>query len=215
MDTKSNETPALQDLLNVVDVHGAVVTVYAMYTQQQTAAKIRAVGALYVFTVKSNQKLLHAALKNLPWKDVPARTTRDDKHGRAETRTIKVLDKPDWIEFADAAQVAQPRRTTRREKSKGSVRRKSVEVVYLITSADHRTAQPRVWAQMADCLSEGLALLAREIQHGRLDVSCLDERRGPPCDPSRAASRVTQRSQSRAFGPLLPPLSGRRPRLLV
>jgi hypothetical protein len=64
------------------------------------------------FTVKANQKNLYQALKKLPWKDVPARTTRNTGHGRREPRTIKVAERPAWIEFEDAAQVAQLRRTT-------------------------------------------------------------------------------------------------------
>lgn len=139
---KSNEIPALRDLLDVLDVTGAVVTVDALHTQHESAAKIRAAGGYYVFTVKANQKHLYSQLKALPWKDVPSRTTRDTGHGRKETRTIKAADVPAWIELEGATQVAQLRRTTWRKKSKGSPRRKSVEVVYLITSADHRTAPP-------------------------------------------------------------------------
>lgn len=47
---------------------------------------------------------------------------------------------PDWIDFPGAAQVAQLRRTvTRRGK-------KTVEVVYLIASADHIAAPPSTLA---------------------------------------------------------------------
>lgn len=47
---------------------------------------------------------------------------------------------PDWIEFTGAAQVAQLRRITTR------AGKKTVETVYLITSADARAAQPHVLA---------------------------------------------------------------------
>ncbi|MBK6870740.1 MAG: ISAs1 family transposase [Kineosporiaceae bacterium] len=47
---------------------------------------------------------------------------------------------PAWITFAGAAQIAQIRRTTTR------AGKKTVEVVYVITSADHRAAPPTVLA---------------------------------------------------------------------
>lgn len=99
-----------------------------------------------MFTFKANQKTLYQALKNLAWKHVPASTTRETGHGRRETRTIKVADRPDWIQFEGAVQVAQLRRTTWRKKSKDSPRKKSVEIVYLITSADYHAAPPATLA---------------------------------------------------------------------
>lgn len=142
VDAKTNEIPAVRELLHTIDIDGAVVTVDAMHTQTQTAAAIRGAGAHYVFTVKANNKHLYAQLKDLPWKHVPGRTTRESGHGRKETRTIKIAQVPAWITFEGAVQVAQLRRTTWRKESKGSDKRKSVEVVYLITSADQRTAPP-------------------------------------------------------------------------
>ncbi len=71
---------------------------------------------------------------------MPAHRVTVTGHGRRLTRTIRVVDAPDWITLTGATQVAQLRRTATR---KG---RKSVEVVYLITSADHQTAPPAVLA---------------------------------------------------------------------
>jgi hypothetical protein len=59
-------------------------------------------------------------------------------HGRRARRAIKAVLVPAWIEFADAAQVAQVRRTVTK---KG---KKTVEVVYLITS--DRDADPATLA---------------------------------------------------------------------
>jgi hypothetical protein len=101
-------------------------------------------GGDYVLTVKANQKSLYAQLKALPWARIPAVTRTDRGHGRRATRTIKAVDVPAWIGFTGATQVAQLRRTVTR---KG---RRTVEVVYLITSADARTAPPALlaaWAQ--------------------------------------------------------------------
>ena len=46
--------------------------------------------AHYIAVVKRNQPLLHAQVKALPWRQVPAGSiTRDTGHGRTETRTLK------------------------------------------------------------------------------------------------------------------------------
>uniref|UniRef100_UPI0031E3893A ISAs1 family transposase n=1 Tax=Mycobacterium sp. TaxID=1785 RepID=UPI0031E3893A len=105
---------------------------------------ITGAGGDYVFTVKANMPTLHAKLKKLPWKDMPAYTTRTAERGRRVTRTIKVADVPEWIDFPGAAQVAQLRRTIT---ANGST---TVEVVYLITSANHTAAPPQrlaAWVQ--------------------------------------------------------------------
>ncbi len=138
---KSNEIPAVQGLLRLFDLDGAVVTLDAMHTQTDTANLITAAGGDYVFTVKGNQPTLHAACKDLPWAKVPAgQRTTTTGHGRTVTRTIKVITAPDWVTFAGAAQVAQVRRTVTQAGNR------TVEVVYLITSADHQTAPPATLA---------------------------------------------------------------------
>lgn len=131
---KSNEIPAVRTLLAGFDLAGVVVTVDAMHTQTDTAQLIVEAGGNYVFTVKRNQPSLYAACKALPWREVPARRATSKGHGRRATRTIKVVTAPAWVEFHGAAQVAQIRRTVTR------LGKKTVEVVYLITSADHAAA---------------------------------------------------------------------------
>jgi predicted transposase YbfD/YdcC len=137
---KSNEIPAVRDLLACFELTGVVVTVDAMHTQTDTATAITAAGGDYVFTVKANQPGLHAACKDLPWKHVPGHRVTTTGHGRHVTRTIKVVTAPAWVGFAGAAQIAQVRRTVTK------AGRKTVEVVYLITSADHHAAPPATLA---------------------------------------------------------------------
>jgi len=137
---KSNEIPCVRTLLACFDLSGAVVSVDAMHTQTETATAITAAGGDYVLTVKANTPTLHRQLKQLPWKNVSAHRATQTGHGRRVTRTIKVLQAPDWISFPGAAQVAQLRRTVTR------AGKKTVEVVYLITSANHTAAQPRALA---------------------------------------------------------------------
>ena len=128
--TKSNEIPALRDLLNTMDITGAVVTADAMHCQRETATTITDRGGHYVLTVKDNQPSVRAACKALPWKQVPAVTVTDRSHGRRVRRTVKAVQAPDWIKFPGAAQIVQLRRT---RTIKG---RKRVEVVYAICSLD-------------------------------------------------------------------------------
>lgn len=138
---KGGEIPAARDLLDVLDVGGGLDgAVLTMDAQHATAAQIVSAGADYVLTIKGNQPTLFNRLKRLPWKDVTTTTRTERSRGRRVTRTIKVVDVPDRIEFTGAVQVAQLRRTTTR----GA--KKTVEVVYLITSADARVAQPHVLA---------------------------------------------------------------------
>lgn len=137
---KTNEIPAVRDLVSDFDLHGAVVTVDAMHTQTDTATAITGAGGDYVFTVKDNTPTLRSKLKALPWAEVPAHRVTSTGHGKRTTRAIKVANAPDWVDFPGAAQVAQVRRTVTRQG------KKTVEVVYLITSADHRTAPPATLA---------------------------------------------------------------------
>lgn len=137
---KSNEIPAVRRLLRLFHLVGAVVSVDAMHTQTDTAQLIIDAKADYVFTVKGNQPTLFGQLKALPWAKVPAHTSTQKRHGRHTTRTIKVVDAPAWVEFAGAVQVAQVRRTTI------TAGKKTVEVVYLITSATSKAAPPAVLA---------------------------------------------------------------------
>ena len=132
VDAKSNEIPAVRDLLKAfASLAGAVITIDAMHTQHDTAQVITGRDADYVMTVKGNMPTLYRQLKKLPWAAVPAVTAVTTDHGRRARRTIKAALAPAWIEFDGAAQVAQLRRTVTKNG------KKTVEVVYLITSDHH------------------------------------------------------------------------------
>ena len=113
-----------------------VVTADALHTQRSTACTLTGQGHDYVLTVKGNQPRLRTALKALPWKNIPAHHSTTTGHGRRVRRTIKVCQVPDWIDWPGARQVAQLRRTRTIDG------RKTVEVVYLITSLDARQTSP-------------------------------------------------------------------------
>ena len=138
VEEKSNEIPAVRELLKAfADLAGAVSTIDAMHTQHDTAQAILARQADYVMTVKANMPALYRQLKKLPWAAVRL-LGRGTDHGRRARRTIKAALAPAWIGFEGAAQVAQLRRTVTKNG------RKTVEVVYLITS--DRDADPATLA---------------------------------------------------------------------
>jgi predicted transposase YbfD/YdcC len=139
VDEKPDEIPAVRELLKAfTDLAGAVFTIDAMHTQHDTAQAVLSRDADYVMTVKANMPTLYRQLKKLPWTAIPAVSAVSTDHGRRARRTIKAVLAPAWIGFAGAAQVAQLRRTVTRNG------RKTVEVVYLITS--DRDADPATLA---------------------------------------------------------------------
>ena len=74
-----------------MDLAGAVVTFDALHTVRANLDWLAGEKkAQYIAVVKQNQPMLHARVKALPWRQVPAgSTTRERGHGRTETRTLK------------------------------------------------------------------------------------------------------------------------------
>ena len=92
VDEKSNEIPAVRDLLKAfASLASAVITIDAMHTQHDTAQVILGRGADYVMTVKANMPTLYKQLKKLPWAAVPAVSAVSTDHGRRAARS-----RPRW-----------------------------------------------------------------------------------------------------------------------
>ena len=194
VDAKSNEIPAVRELLKAfASLAGAVITIDAMHTQADTAQVILGQGADYVMTVKANMPTLHRKLKKLPWAAVPAFSAVTTDHGRRACRTIKVTLVPTWIGFDGAAQVAQVRRTVTKNG------RKTVEVVYLITS--DRDADPvtlAAWApqplgdRKLSSLGQGRDLPGGQIAHTDRKRAPRDGLAEEPGDQPPAPGRARQ-----------------------
>jgi predicted transposase YbfD/YdcC len=102
-DEKSNEITAIPELLKLVDIRGAIITIDAMGTQTAIAKQIVDGEADYVLALKGNQGTLHDAavdyveqnMKN-DFADVEVRrhTTTETGHGRKETRTYVQMPAP-------------------------------------------------------------------------------------------------------------------------
>jgi predicted transposase YbfD/YdcC len=100
---KSNEITAIPQVLKLVDLQGAIVTIDAMGTQKAIAAQVVDSGADYVFGLKGNQSKLHEAAADYvveQWEndfaDAQARryVTTEKAHGREETRTYIQMPAP-------------------------------------------------------------------------------------------------------------------------
>jgi len=99
---KSNEITAIPELLDHLFIKGAIVTIDAMGTQKDIAAKIIEKEADYILALKGNQSSLHDDVKlffqenskDVKWDRCE---TVDAGHGRIETRICTVTEDIDWL----------------------------------------------------------------------------------------------------------------------
>jgi predicted transposase YbfD/YdcC len=104
---KSNEITAIPELLRLVDIQGAIITIDAMGTQKAIAEQIIDQKADFVLALKGNQETLHQAVidhfdkhsKN-DFADANARrfTTQETGHGREEMRGYIQMPVPNDLE---------------------------------------------------------------------------------------------------------------------
>lgn len=118
---KSHEIAAIPELLSMLDLKGAIVTLDAAGCQKAVARQIREQGGDYLLAVKGNQPKLQAAVKQVfaeaCAKDFAGTTftqhaTVDDGHGRHEERYVTVIPDPTGLpaEWTDARAVVQVNR---------------------------------------------------------------------------------------------------------
>lgn len=105
VDEKSNEITAIPELLRLLDVSGALVTIDAMGCQKEIADRIREGGGDYVLAVKQNQPTLHeqveAAISEAlegDAEDLDEHQTVERGHGRQETRTCAIFAAPGSVD---------------------------------------------------------------------------------------------------------------------
>ena len=139
VDGKSNEITAIPQLLDMLDLKGAIVSIDAMGTQKQIAERVVDKGADYLLALKGNQASLHddAALffADPALSANCARMQETDAgHGRIEERLCRVVDAswlaerhPDWKALRSLAAV-----TARRIDKKSGV--ESIETRFYISS---------------------------------------------------------------------------------
>jgi predicted transposase YbfD/YdcC len=105
VDRKSNEITAIPELLALLDISGAVVTIDAMGCQKEIAAQIRQGGGDYVLAVKQNQPTLHEQVTQAitvaleaDEQDFDEHETVEEGHGRRETRAYAILAAPETVD---------------------------------------------------------------------------------------------------------------------
>lgn len=111
VDDKSNEITAIPELLDLIDIKDAIITIDAIGTQEEIANKIVEKGGHFVLKVKKNQPELLRQIKsqfnsynNLYGNnEVLYKKTMEKDHGRIEVReyflitnTSKIKDKEKW-----------------------------------------------------------------------------------------------------------------------
>src|SRR5947208_9386705 len=128
---KHNETSHFTELLEPLDLDGAVVTFDALHTVRANLNwLVTEKKAQFIAVVKRNQPLLHAQVSALPWRQVPAGSlTREKGHGRAETRTLKAAH-VSGLDFPHARQAIKITRWPQHT----SAGRISRQAVYAVTS---------------------------------------------------------------------------------
>ena len=102
VDDKTNEIPAVKELIEMLDVNGIIITADAMHCQKETAKIIVDNGGDYVLQLKANQKNFYKdvyAMFDDKYMDEVDKNceyeiyrTQEKCHGRVETRTCYVLN---------------------------------------------------------------------------------------------------------------------------
>jgi predicted transposase YbfD/YdcC len=140
VEEKTNEITAIPELLQFLDVSGALITIDAMGCQREIADQIRQRKGNYVLAVKQNQPKLYEqveeAIDEALEKDaerVDEHMTVETGHGRHETRTYAIVAAPESVDpdnlWRDLKAVGIA--ISEREDSQG---RASIETRYYILS---------------------------------------------------------------------------------
>jgi predicted transposase YbfD/YdcC len=114
----SNEVAVIPDLLQTLDLAGAIVTIDAAGCQKGNAEIIRGQGGHYLFCVKDNQpglrRAVQAAFANAEAAGFDGvqfdhHAESDDGHGRREERSVAVIYDPEGLpqEWPDVKAVAE------------------------------------------------------------------------------------------------------------
>ena len=153
---KSNEITAIPELLRLLDIRGATVTIDAMGCQTAIAETIVDGGGHYALAVKDNQPTLlkdiqtcfteaadgrRRAIDESPCPEIERFQEVDKGHGRVETRTVNICRDLEWMTTSDkwknlnfVAQVVRERTVFTTDKT-------SIETAYYIGSNPKATAE--------------------------------------------------------------------------
>jgi predicted transposase YbfD/YdcC len=145
---KSNEITAIPELLEIIDIEGAMVTIDAMGCQKDIAAKIREQGGDYLLAVKGNQATLEKEIETTFNRTslAPSHTSTTKDHGRIEQRKCTIIDNLSFVDEAVHWKDIQTIVRIERQREILSTGQKSTETQYYICSKilDAQTANAYV-----------------------------------------------------------------------
>jgi predicted transposase YbfD/YdcC len=107
---KSNEITAIPELIEGLDISGAVITIDAMGTQKNIAKKIKDQGGDYILALKGNQERICDEVENfftqayaIKFEGVnfDSDFSKNCSHGRIEEREVFVSNEIDWLPMKD------------------------------------------------------------------------------------------------------------------
>jgi predicted transposase YbfD/YdcC len=130
-DEKSNEITAIPQLLALLDISGALVSIDAAGCQKEIASRIRTGGGDYLLAVKANQPRLHEDIESMvlaalerDYVGLSQHTTEEKSHGRREFRFCVVLedlmairDREEWKGLKSVVCVVTSREVNGKESS--------------------------------------------------------------------------------------------------
>jgi predicted transposase YbfD/YdcC len=97
--TKTGEITAFRELIELLDVAGAIVVADALHCNKKSAKAVVGAGADYLFVVKDNQPTLHENIKLYVQEEKLEKAgTLEKNGGRIEKRTAYVSREIDWLE---------------------------------------------------------------------------------------------------------------------
>ena len=174
VDSKSNEIPAVRELLEILQLKGAVVTADAMHCQKETAAAVIEKEANYIFQVKENQPRLLESIQetfaeyetqNYESPEVRSASINERNRTREESRTCMVAPAPahirnSWKGARTIGLIARMRRL-----SNGT---EQTEISYFLSSLPPRARQHAVQIRQHWSIENTL--------HHTLDVTFTEDR---------------------------------------
>jgi len=102
VDDKSNEIPAMRELIGLLEVEGCMIVADALHCQKETAATIVKKQADYLLSVKDNQETLKQDIEDYIQDDSLRQTmntasTLESNSGRIERRQAFITHDIDWL----------------------------------------------------------------------------------------------------------------------
>ena len=158
---QSIELTAIPEILRLVDIRGAIITIDAMGAQKAIAAEIVDGGGDYVLALKGNQEALHQAVIDHideqlegELEDAQELVTTEEGHGRVETRTYLQLPAPEALP--------------------GFTLWEALKTIAIVTSLCHRDGKETIEVRYyISSLAMGVKNLARAVRgHWGIENSC-------------------------------------------